>query len=128
MESSDQKNASMSESKNLYLMLGIGFLIVCAIVGYRWFYHANSDGLQIGTQNIVVIDTGKIIGAATRKLLSDSNASASSTSELAVAMNAAINTYKNKGSIILNTYSVIYVPPEMDKTNEVAEKIGVILE
>jgi hypothetical protein len=113
---------------NIVLMVAIGLSIIAAAVWYKWIYH-QSDVNPLRGQNVIVIDTGKIIAAATKKVMTMPNASpAQEGSKLSLALSSAIDEYRKAGALILNTYSVIYVPPEMDKTEEIATKVGVKLE
>lgn len=111
---------------------GVGgtFLIVCFAIWFKWFHVASStEAADVGAQRIVVINTSKIIAAATKKVIDHPESSTSNdVAKLGTKLSDAINGYRDGGALVLNSYAVIYCPPELDKTAEVAAKVGVKLE
>ena len=103
-------------------------LVIGSAVWFKWFHDSStSDAVAAGAPRIVVVDTAKIIVAATNKALA-SPKTAEETGKLGARLVEAIQQYRAAGVLVLNGYSVISVPPDMDKTAEVAAKVGVKLE
>lgn len=129
----DQKGAA----QGLGLWLG-GFLAVVLIIGVavwlKWYHTGSSDGSSAFAGNdsgarVIVINTSRIVAAATKKVLADPNANpAAEGARLSAKLSEVMAEYRKGNSLILNGYNVLYVPPDMDKTAEVAEKVGVKLE
>lgn len=135
-ENTESKKEDAKSGQGLVFVLALilsCLLIIGAAVWLKWF-HETPDGTPAVAWNdkaprVIVINTNRIIAAATKKIIDDPNANAATEGvKLSAKLAEVMSEYRKGGAMILNGYAVVYCPPDMDKTAEVAEKVGVKLE
>lgn len=104
----------------------IAFAIAVFVV-YAW-----SRLFPSGHANVVVVDSNRIINTATQRIMSSPNISpeqaASAGADMAKKLQAAIDEYRHRGYVVINSNVVVGFPPELDITKEVADRASVPLE
>lgn len=126
----ESKPSSMGSVAILFI---VGVLVIGIAVWFKWFHVSGDDQSPHAAfhdgQRVIVIDTNKIVAAATKKVLASPTANATEEgAKLGAKLSAVMEEYRKSGVLILNGYTVTYCPPDLDKTAEVAEKVGVSLD
>ncbi|MBU1664155.1 MAG: hypothetical protein KKG92_01990 [Gammaproteobacteria bacterium] len=115
-------------------------ILIAALVGVAATYLLNSGRFQPWMSSptapmatrVVVLDSNRIIGAATKKLAATPGLTAEQATyaglEMGKKLTAAIAEYKAAGAVVINAAVVLASPGDADVTAAVAAKVGVALE
>lgn len=116
----------------------VGAIVLGALALFGWKQyggHFGSPVAQASTiSNVVYLDVGGIISAATKKFISGSkkeagkNDPATSGKEFSNHMAALLDEYRRTGVMVLDKRYVVTAPDGHDITSEVAAKLELVLD
>lgn len=134
-----QPTAAQSKSSNI-ILIAIGIALIGLAIVFAWNkgYFAKSSGAAVLSQaspisNIVYLDVGGIISAATKKYIDGSKKSGQadpsvSGKEFSNHFAALLDEYKKNGAIVIDKRYVVSAPDGHDITDEVAVKLELVLD
>lgn len=116
----------------------VGVIVLGALALFGWKQyggHFRSPVAQASTiSNVVYLDVGGIISAATKKFINGSkkeagkNDPATSGKEFSNRMAALLDEYRRTGVMVLDKRYVVTAPDGHDITSEVAAKLELVLD
>lgn len=125
--------ATGKQKNNSRFWILLGLCLMLAFAGFKSWPTGTIAGigakLNGNTQKIVVLNSPKIIAAATKQIMSNTELSPDQVSQvsqkLAGNMQKLIESYHAQGYIVLNSNALLTYPAEIDITANFAEQLGV---
>jgi len=131
----EQTQPAISSASIAIVFIGVIALGALALFGWKQYGGRFSPVVQVSTiSNVVYLDVGGIISAATRKFIEGSkkdtgkNDPTTSGKEFSHRLAALLDEYRRAGVMVLDKRYVVAAPDGHDITSEVAAKLELALE